>query len=242
LNHRVWTSHLGSALIALGICLVGGVAVALAWDWLEARLPAQPRVLVTERVIWPAAPPMTPLPMATLWPSPTPAPTPPPVPAPPVWIEIPSLGVERAIVPLKAATMGGRLEWDSESLFATASRRDLVGHLEGSANPGQRGNVVLAGHNYNRGAYRWSAVFVSLSRLKPGDTVRLVDERDQVFEYQVERVDEVPFQRRPSAHTLTHIQYLSPSPREILTLTTCGGGVLRAPFPNRVYVVAARKR
>jgi sortase A len=41
-----------------------------------------------------------------------------------------------------------------------------IGHHEGSANPGQVGNVVLAGHRDIN-----SALFRDLDRLKPGDDV-----------------------------------------------------------------------
>jgi LPXTG-site transpeptidase (sortase) family protein len=238
LDHQVRTRRLGSLFVCIGVCLVVSVVGMYALGRVDAWLLAQPRVRVDDRVVWPVVPP-TQIPFSTPLPTPTPVPTPRVVPAPPVRIEIPSLGVERAIVPLGMVTVGGRLEWDSESLFATANRRDLVGHMEGSANPGEVGNVVLAGHNYNRGAYNWTGVFVSLSRLKPGDTVRIVNERDEGFLYEVQWVEEVPFSRRTHANLLTHIDYLAPTPQETLTLTTCGGGG-RAPFPNRVYVVARR--
>src|SRR5439155_25889826 len=41
-----------------------------------------------------------------------------------------------------------------------------IGHHEGSANPGETGNVVLAGHRDIN-----SALFRELDRLKPGDEV-----------------------------------------------------------------------
>jgi hypothetical protein len=142
-------------------------------------------------MIWPDVPPLTPLP------------TPTPVPQPPVCIE-------RTIVPVGTVLRGGTLEWDADNLFATSNRRDLVGHLEGTANPDQRGNIVLIGHNYNRG-YSWRGVFYALNRLQAGST----------------------------ANTLAHIAHLAPTQDETMTLITCGGANL-APFPSRLYATAKR--
>ena len=228
-------------MYSLGACLVLAVLGAHGYARFEARLAAQPRALASTQVAWPAVPPHaillpaatpTPAPAGALAPTPDVART-----SPPVRIEIPSLGVERAVVPLQAVTRDGALDWDIESLFATATRRDLVGHLEGTANPGQPGNVVLAGHNYNRGAYNWAAAFYALSRLRAGDAIWLFDAQGTRFAYEVERVQEVPFAGRPDAHTLQHVELFAPTADETLTLTTCGGPNV-APFSRRVYVVA----
>jgi LPXTG-site transpeptidase (sortase) family protein len=138
-----------------------------------------------------------------------------------------------------SANRDGQLEWDTDSLFATSSRPDLVGHLEGTANPGQPGNIVLAGHNYNRGAFNWIGVFYSLGTLQPGDLIYLVDENAVRFTYQVEQVDQLPWPAPSADVALAHIKRLGPSPDEILTLVTCSGGTI-APFPARVYVTARR--
>lgn len=243
MERHVFIRRLGFVLYGLGACLVLAVLGAHGYARFEARLAAQPRALVSTRVIWPKVPPMDILPSAT------PVPTPTHVPAltravrrmsPPVRIEIPSLGVERAVVPLHTVTRGGKLDWDIESLFATGTRRDLVGHLEGTANPGQPGNVVLAGHNYNRGAYNWVAAFYSISRLKAGTAIRLLNAQNERFVYEVVRVEQVPFGGRPDGHTLQHVELFSSTTEETLTLTTCGGPNV-APFSKRVYVVAKRR-
>jgi LPXTG-site transpeptidase (sortase) family protein len=230
---------ISSVLIYLGACLLALVAGAYAYGRFEAWIQTQPRALTSSQVLWPEVPPMTPLPTLTRTPLPTPTPTPTPTPGPPVWVEIPQINVDRAIVPIGTVDRGGRLEWDDDQLFATASRRDLVGHLEGSANPGQPGNCILIGHNYNRGWYNWTGVFYSLHRLRPGDVVQVYNEDDALFTYQVDRVEEVPWRSWSTADTMTHIVYLSPTPDETLTLVTCGGANL-APFPSRIYVIAKR--
>jgi LPXTG-site transpeptidase (sortase) family protein len=168
----------------------------------------------------------------------TPTPTPTPTPGPPVHIEIPALAVDRAVVPVGTVMRGNRLEWDAELLFATVSRRDLVGHLEGSTNPGQSGNIVLIGHNYNRG-FNWAGAFYALHLLREGDVVHLLNEENSRFTYQVHKVSRVPWRAYSDVDMMAHIVYLSPTKDETLTLVTCGGANF-APFPNRIYVVAKR--
>lgn len=221
----------GSTLIYLGVCLLALVVGVYVYGLFEAWVQMQPRELVSNQMIWPEVPPLTPLP------SPTPAPT--PTPGPPVRVEIPKLRIDRAIVPVGTVTRGGRTEWDAEILFAASSRRDLVGHLDGTANPGQAGNIVLIGHNYNRGFFNWMGVFHSLRRLRKGDDIKLLNEDDELFIFRVTEVEEVSFRPYSSADVVPHIIYLSPTRDETLTLVTCGGANF-APFPSRIYVVAKR--
>jgi LPXTG-site transpeptidase (sortase) family protein len=218
---------------SLLILFVGGL---YAYGRFTAWVITQPRALTSAQMVWPDVPPLTPLPTST--PLPTPAPTPTLLPQPPVWIEIPKLGIERTVVPLRTAYQGEKLVWDVESLFATQSRRDLVGHLMGTSNPGERGNIVLTGHNYNWGLYNWTAVFYSLPRLAPGDLVHLLNESDERFTYQVERVEQIPWRAGPDANRLEHLAYLSPTQDETLTLVTCVGA--NVPFDTRLYVTAKR--
>jgi LPXTG-site transpeptidase (sortase) family protein len=231
------THTLGSVLICLGSCLLTLVVGIYVCGRFEAWTQAQPRALVSDQVLWPEVPPVTPLPSPT--PVPSPIPTPIPTPGPPVRVEIPALNMDRAIVQVGTVTRGERLEWDADQLFATSSRRDLVGHLEGSANPGQPGNIILIGHNYNRGFYNWGGVFYSLHLVRKGNVVKLFNVDDELFTYQVEQVAKVSWREYATADTMTHIVYLSPAKDETLTLVTCGGANF-APFPSRVYVVARR--
>jgi LPXTG-site transpeptidase (sortase) family protein len=144
------------------------------------------------------------------------------------------LGIKRSIVPVGRVSRGSNLEWNTDKLFAKSGRKDLVGHLEDSVNPGERGNMVLVGHNYNRGAYNWTGVFHSIHRLKKGDVIVVISASDKEYRYRVERVEKVP-----RKHTLKHITRLGPSQDEQLTLATCGGANI-APFPAVTYVTASR--
>ncbi len=216
---------IGSWLIYIGIGLLVCFGGVFAYGYFETWAALQPQALVSNQESGPESVPLKPQPI--------------PSPAAPVWIEIPRIGVDRAVVTMGLVNWGEQLEWDTDSLFATSSRPDLVGQLEGSANPGQPGNIVLAGHNYNRGVFNWNGVFYSLGALQPGDLVYLVDENDVRFTYRVDRVDQLPWPAPSADVALAHIKRLAPSPDEILTLVTCSGGTI-APFPARVYVTARR--
>jgi LPXTG-site transpeptidase (sortase) family protein len=228
---------LSSGLIGLGTYLLTVTIGFYVYGRFQAWAEAQPRALTSIQMIWPEVPPVTPLPSPTPTLPPTPAPT--PTPGPPVWIEIPKLSVERAIVPVSTVVHGEQVEWDVESLFATQNRGDLVGHLQGTANPGQVGNVILIGHNYNWGVYNWTGVFYSLHLLTKGDTISLVNQDDVVFTYRVEQVQELPWPPHSTVDTFSHVVHLSPTLDETLTLVTCVGANF-APFPSRLYVTAKR--
>jgi LPXTG-site transpeptidase (sortase) family protein len=109
-----------------------------------------------------------------------------------------------------------------------------VGHWEGSAYPGQEGNVILVGHNYG---YGYSGVFVRLGSLKPGQEVYVVDEVGQTYVYQVETVKRVAWRLQNFGELTQHLSYLAPGGSARLTLVSCAGANLE-PFPERVYVVA----
>lgn len=176
-------------------------------------------------------------------PLPTPSPTPVPtegIPAysPVVRIVIPSLDIERAVVPVGLQpTSGGGMEWDTDRIFATQNRKDLVGQLVGSYSPGQGGNIQLIGHNYNDVSYGWAGVFVNIKDLQPGAQIILHTEDGRQSVYQVVKVKQVPWSSKSDTELEKHHKFLGPSESERLTLITCGGANIW-PFPARVYVVA----
>jgi LPXTG-site transpeptidase (sortase) family protein len=155
----------------------------------------------------------------------------------PVHIKVKAIGVDRSVVELDwivDADTGSRTQ-DVSALLDTG-RKDLVGHWAGSAYPGQPGNTVLVGHNYGR---KTKGVFVKLERLKIGKEIQVVNAAGQTFTYEVKTIKEVPWKKKDSAEVMQHWEFLDPNGPERLTLVTCGGANA-APFPRRVYVVAAR--
>lgn len=172
----------------------------------------------------------TPTPIAT--PTPTPTPLPPP---PPVQIRIPALGVSRSIIPLPRYRdpYTGAWTWNTDSLFRYG-RTDLVGHSDGSATPGQDGNMVLIGHNYG---YGYNGVFVRLGSLRYGHRVYVVNQVGQTFTYQVTTVSRVRWRSKSFGELTQHLSFLSPGGSERVTLVSCSGANFE-PFPERIYVVA----
>ena len=171
-------------------------------------------------------------------PTPTPSPTPTPIPSGPVIrLVIPAINVDRAVVPLRQYRDGnGNIQYDTNSLFATSSRLDLVGQTVTSQNPGGGSNIVLVGHNYNMGWYAWEGVFVNLKKLKEGDKITLYTKNGGKFTYKVKKVVQVPYLVQSAEELNKHLRYLGPTQDERVTLVTCGGAF--GSWTARVYVVA----
>jgi hypothetical protein len=209
-----------------------------------AQPTERPRLVTPTPLIMPTlemAPDLVVSPEALL---PTPTPTPvaePTLPAysPVIRIVIPALEIDRAVTPvgLKPGPSGG-LEWDTDPLFATRNRPDLVGQLVGSYSPGQGGNILLIGHNYNQVDYGWTGVFVNIKNLKAGDLIGVFTEDGRQVNYQVQLIKQVPWRSQSAEELEKHLKFMGPSESELLTLVTCGGANIW-PFPARVYVVAA---
>jgi sortase A len=102
------------------------------------------------------------------------------------------------------------------------SLRRAVGHLPKSALPGERGNVVLAGHR--------DTFFRPLREIQVGDQIRFKT-RARSFEYVVEFIEVVA----PG-----DIQVLQPSTGHDLTFITCFPFQYVGPAPKR-FVVHARE-
>jgi len=157
---------------------------------------------------------------------------------PVVRIVIPDLRVDRAVVPVGLKRSSGQqLEWNTDALFSTANRSDLVGQIEASVNPGDGGNIVLLGHNYNNGWYANAGVFVNLQNLKPGSQITLYTQDGSEFRYSIQVVKKIPWQKQNASELEKHQKYLWPTDREQLTLVTCGGANL-LNWSARIYVVA----
>lgn len=157
---------------------------------------------------------------------------------PVVYLEIPRLKVKRAVVPIgMRPERSGGMSWDTDAIFATNNRPDLVGHLVGSAYPGQGGNIILVGHNYNQVDYGWEGVFVAIKTLQAGDRILIRGEDGREYFYVVQQVKQVPWRSQSAKELEKHLKFLGPVKSERLTLVTCGGANIW-PFPARVYVIA----
>jgi LPXTG-site transpeptidase (sortase) family protein len=82
-----------------------------------------------------------------------------------------------------------------------------IGHHEGTANPGETGNMVLAGHRDIN-----SALFRDLDRLKPGDEIFVFNGLQQEYRYVV---------RDSYVVTPDHTEVMDPTDDKRATLITC---------------------
>ncbi|WP_346166967.1 class E sortase [Streptomyces javensis] len=103
---------------------------------------------------------------------------------------------------------------------AAVLNKGYVGHYPRTAQPGQAGNVALAGHRNTHGE-----PFRQLDEVRPGDTVR-IDTADARYTYVIERTlprtspaDGTVIARVP--YSSAHPRYRYTEPGYYLTLTTC---------------------
>jgi sortase A len=101
------------------------------------------------------------------------------------------------------------------------SLRRAVGHVPGTAFPGEAGNVVLAGHR--------DMHFRPLHDAQPGDLLRLVTP-DGTFVYRIEALDVVGPQ---------DVDVMGPTGHPQLTLITCYPFAFVGPAPQRFVIRAA---
>lgn len=141
-----------------------------------------------------------------------------PLPTPrPLWhsevlrIVIPAIGVDSPVVAVgwHVEEVGGQVMtvWDVA--------RYAVGHHQGSGNPGEGTNIVLAGHS---GGY--GGVFHRLVEVQPGDEVMLHTAGGQYL-YVVEEVLLLKEVGVPMEDRLNNARYMAPTEEERLTLITC---------------------
>jgi sortase A len=105
-----------------------------------------------------------------------------------------------------------------------------AGHHYNSKNPGEGGNIVMAGHNNWRGE-----VFRYVVDLKPGNLIKVWTLDGKEHHYTVESVNKVLEAGATQAQRLKNAKVMDPTPTEQLTLITCWP---YTTFTHRVIVVA----
>ncbi|MBI4320243.1 MAG: sortase [Chloroflexi bacterium] len=227
---RRGSALLGSILLLLGILTLLTAGALYAYGTYERYrfeqdlpgLMAELEPPTTEPATTPSAEALSPTPeearegqrspepvleaVAEAEPSPTPTSTTTPVPTPKPFIKMPP--TTRIVIPkirvdsrvVEAKVING--EWQVP--------RFLVGHLEGTANPGEDSNVALSGHIESINA---GNVFARLEELGPGDEVTLFA-GDREFVYQITETLVV---------ANDDLSVVAPTPSETLTLITCTG-------------------
>ncbi|MCM8749724.1 sortase [Thermomicrobiaceae bacterium CFH 74404] len=136
--------------------------------------------------------------------------------APPVELEIPRLGVSVPVQPVASVIDGGQWHWPVPA--------DAAGHLLGSANPGEPGNIAITGHVDTRDG---PGIFARLAELRPGDSV-IIRSADGEFVYQVVETFVIPED---------DVSVLRQTGSEVLTLITC---IPDGVYAHRLVVRAQR--
>lgn len=149
-------------------------------------------------------------------------------------ILIPRIAVDRKVI-----EVGWKIEdLNGQQVAIWDVAKYAVGHHEGTANPGQSGNIVLAGHSGGR-AYPFNDIYY----LKPRDEIVLWSSGRQ-YQYTVTEnllLDETSpgvtvEQRRANA------RYIEPTNEEMVTLVTCWPLTGPNKFNQRVVVRARPNR
>jgi LPXTG-site transpeptidase (sortase) family protein len=157
---------------------------------------------------------------------------------PVIRLVVPSLNIDRAVIPVGLKQNGGnQLTWNTDVLFSTNNRSDLVGQANTSVNPGEGGNIILIGHNYNNGWVSPAGVFINLQKLQTGSQILVYTRDGSEFRYEVRQVKKVPWRQQNETELEKHHKYLWPTEKEQLTLVTCGGANFGV-WSARIYVVA----
>lgn len=140
--------------------------------------------------------------------------------APPAMVvRIPAIGLESKIVELGTTTdERGELVWETP--------KHAVGHHQGTANPGETGNVVLSGH-INSPIRLEGNVFANLPRVKLGDEV-FIETIDGEYGYRVVARKVV----EP-----TEVSVMAPTAAPVVTLITCYPDWV---FSHRLALTAAQ--
>ncbi len=146
-----------------------------------------------------------------------------------LWILAPIPGVRGAVPERSAHWTNGRIEIARLGIDAeiregddAATLRLSVGHIPGTALPGDHGNVALAAHRYSH--------FRGLRNVRCGDRIE-VTTPDGEFGYEVDSIRVVE---------ISQVEVLEPTPDPTLTLVTCFPFDYVGDAPQRLIVRAHR--
>ncbi len=133
---------------------------------------------------------------------------------PPVRITIPSVQIDSSVVPVGWDMIPGK-DGQQSSQWQVADY--AVGHHQGTANPGEIGNVVMSGHVDWKGE-----VFRNLHKVQRGDEIHVFTANREylyivqgIVKVKEEGADVTDEMRRQNA------AYMNPTPDQSLTLITC---------------------
>lgn len=252
-HHRftvIWTLAHGLLYIACVIGLyLGGIATTSAYNRSAARgdtdmpapeavpatrsdeppplLPPQPVIHITGPAHADTSPQQPTAPVPT---SSTPRPT--IGPSRITRVQIPSIAVDAKVIAVGWTIVDNH----GQPTAAWRVAEYAVGHHQGSGNPGDNTNIVLAGHVGGFGF-----VFRDLFYVKPGESI-IVYTGDQPHPYRIDAtflVTEAGVSTEQRAH---NARLIAPTDHEQLTLITCWPATGPTRFTQRVIVQASPAR
>lgn len=143
-------------------------------------------------------------------------------------IVVPVIKLDKQVVPVHWTTQ----QQDGQDVAVFDVDLYRVGHHQGTSNPGDGSNIVLAGHSGGR-AYPFNDIYY----LKPGDLIELTS-NGQLYDYVVSDhivVDEVG---QPMMKRRENAQYILPTDEEIITMVACWPLTGKDKFKQRVIIRA----
>lgn len=143
-------------------------------------------------------------------------------------IVIPSIKVDSKVIEVGWEVV----EQDGQQVAVWQVAEYAVGQHRGSANPGEGGNIVLAGHV---GGY--GKVFRDLFYVRPGEPVVLYSEGRQ-FLYVVKERLVVPEEDASPEQRAENARLIAPTDYEVVTLVTCWPLTGPKKFTQRVIIRA----
>jgi sortase A len=142
-------------------------------------------------------------------------------------IVVPAINLDKKVIEVGWAV---QQQADGQEIAVWDVDKYRVGHHKGSSNPGNGGNIVLAGHSGGK-AYPFNDIFY----LKPGDLIELYS-HDQLYQYTVSEhilVDEVG---QPLEKRLENARYIEPTDEEFVTMVACWPLTGPDKFKQRIII------
>ena len=131
---------------------------------------------------------------------------------PAIKITVPNVGIAVPVVSVGWQMLPGK---DGQNSSQWKVAEYAAGHHEGTANPGQVGNIVISGHDDWKGE-----VFKDLHNIKRGDEIHLFS-AEREFLYIVQDSVTVLEDGATEAQKRDNARYMDPTPDQRLTLITC---------------------
>lgn len=131
---------------------------------------------------------------------------------PPIKLSIPRIKIDTSVVPVSWEMIPGK---DGQQSSQWKVAEYAAGHHQGTANPGQVGNVVISGHVDWKGE-----VFKNLHEAKRGDEIHVYTD-DREYLYLVQDIQIVLEDGATDAQKRQNARFMDPTPDQTLTLITC---------------------